>query len=146
VGYCTLADLKDLGILEDAIRTISTERQQKAIEAASAEMDGYLGSQYRLPLKNWGLDVKMMCARLATYILIAARGFDPDDDGDRQIQAMHDMAERWLQRVANGNMAIQVEDSSGQGQGLLTGGALVVSNGSRGYQDQNGGAFTSRRR
>jgi phage gp36-like protein len=148
-AYCSRTDLTNLGIFADALRTISTTVQDGAIAAASDEMDGYLGSQYKLPLTAWGQDVRLMCARLTIYTLISSRGFNPNSPGDSQILDAHDMTERWLKRVADGNLALTVTDSSAVGIGHVSGGVQLTSNRSRGYQDDercNGGAFTGGRR
>ena len=148
-AYCSWEDLTNLGISPDAIRSITSDQQDAVIAAASDEMDGYLGSQYKLPLVAWGQDVRLMCARLAVYILISARGFNPDNPGDSQILEAHDMAERWCKRVSDGSLALTVTDSSGQGIGAVSGGVKISSNRSRGYADDGihcGGAFTGRRR
>ena len=146
-SYCELDDLTRLGISADAIRGIDIDQQQAAIDASSDEMDGYLGSQYKLPLTAWGKDVRLMCARLAVYTLMCARGFNPENPGDTQLLEMHDMAERWLKRVSDGSLALTVTDSSQQGIGFVAGGVQITSNGSRGYRSDGrhyGGAFTGR--
>ena len=148
-AYCVRADLTKLGIFSDALRTISTTDQDAAIAAVSDEMDGYLGSQYKLPLTAWGQDVVMMCARLAVYTLVSVRGFNSNSPGDNQILETHDMAERWLKRISDGSLALTVTDSSAVGIGHVSGGVQLTSNRSRGYQDDgrcNGGAFTGGRR
>jgi phage gp36-like protein len=148
-SYCSRTDLTNLGISPDALRSISTDQQDAVIAATSDEMDGYLGSQYKLPLVAWGQDVRLMCARLAIYTLIAARGFNPDNPGDTQLLEAHDMAERWLKRVSDGSLALTVTDSSSQGPGFVAGGYQLSSNRQRGYQDDGihcGGAFTGGRR
>ena len=148
-AYCSRDDLTNLGIFADALRTTSAIKQDAAIAAASDEMDGYLGSRYKLPLSDWGQDVRLMCARLAIYILIAARGYNPESPGDAQVLEAHDMAERWLKRVSDGDLALTVTDASAQGIGYVSGGVQLLSSRSRGYQDtdglRSGGAFTGRR-
>lgn len=147
-AYCTQEELVKLGIFADALRTVDPDDQDAAIVAASDEMDGYLGSQYKLPLVTWGNDVRQMCARLAVHTLISARGFNSSSSTDDQITQMREIAERWLKRVSDGSLALTVTDSSGQGVGYVAGGAIVQSNRSRGYQNDDGcgGAFTGRGR
>lgn len=148
-AYCSLGDLTSLGIFADALRSVSTSAMQTAIEAASDEMDGYLGSRYKLPLTAWGKDVRMMCARLSVYIIISGRGFNPNEAGDAQILELHDMAERWLKRVSDGDLALTVTDSTNLEPGHVSGGVQLFSNQSRGYQGSPyscGGAFTGRGR
>jgi phage gp36-like protein len=144
-AYCTRGDLTTLGIRSDALRSILVGDQDAAIASASDEMDGYLGSRYKLPLTAWGSDVRIMCARLAIYSLISARGFNPNSSGDSQLVEMRDIAERWLVRISNGSLALTVTDSSNVEAGHVSGGVQLVSNRSRGYQNDGsrcGGAFT----
>ncbi len=146
-AYCTRAELTSLGIFSDALRTIGTDQQDTAIAAASDEMDGYLGARYKLPLTAWGQDVRLMCARLAVYNLIAVRGYNPSSPGDAQLLETHEMAERWLKRVSDGSLALTVTDSSGLEISHISGGVKLMSNAGRGYQgDDEAGAFTGRAR
>ena len=148
-AYCTRNDLTTLGIRSDALRSVSALQQDAAIASASDEMDGYLGSRYKLPLSAWGSDVRIMCARLAIYSIISARGFNPESSGDSQLVEMRDIAERWLVRISNGSLALTVTDASNVEAGHVTGGVQLVSNRGRGYQNDDsrcGGAFTSGRR
>ena len=148
-AYCSQEDLTNLGINPDAIRSITSDQLDAAIAAASDEMDGYLGSQYKLPLTAWGQDVRLMCARLAIYIVMAARGINPDNPGDQQLESARAIAERWCKRISDGSLALTVTDSSQQGSGYVAGGVQISSNRSRGYEDDGvncGGAFTGNRR
>jgi phage gp36-like protein len=149
-AYCSLEDLTNLGICFDAIRTVGIDQQEAIIQATSDEMDGYFGSRYKLPLTAWGMDVRMMCARMSIYTLMVTRGFNPDNPGDGQLLEMHDMAERWLKRVSDGSLALTVTDSSNQGPGFIAGGVKVGSSTGRGYSSGgnscSGGAFTGGRR
>jgi phage gp36-like protein len=146
--YCTAAELVSLGIRAEAIRGISSDDLAAAIEAASDEIDSYLNARYVLPLVSWGKDVRVACARLAVYQLIVARGFNSARAGDQQLLEQHDMAERWLRGIANGQVAPMVTDSSTPATpGKVSGGVKVTSNVTRGYNaaPTGGGAFTGRR-
>lgn len=147
--YCTVAELTTLGIRAEALRGIPEAEQVTAIEAASDEMDGYLGSRYVLPLTAWGRDVRTACARLAVYQLIVVRGFNSSRAGDSQLLEQREATERWLARIANGSVAPRVTDSSAAPEpGKVSGGVKVLSNTTRGYSAAggwNGGAFTGRR-
>jgi phage gp36-like protein len=145
--YCSLEDLTTLGIFADALRSVDPQVQEEAIRAASDEMDGYLGSRYKLPLTAWGRDVRIMCVRLSVYTIVASRGFNPNSSGDAQILEMHDLAERWMKRVSDGSLALTVTDSANLEPGHVSGGVQVFSNGGRGYQGSStSGAFTGRGR
>lgn len=148
-SYCTVAELATLGIRSEALRGISEADQTTAIEAASDEIDGYLGARYVLPLSAWESDLRAHCARLAVYQLLAVRGVNPARPGDEQVQQMRDIAERWLHGISNGSIVPRVTDaSSGAAAGHVSGGVKVTSYTSRGYSTVDGytgGAFTGRR-
>lgn len=136
--YCTRDELARYGIRAEALRGISTDEQDSAIDAASDEMDGYLASRYELPLASWESDVRIHCARLAVYTLIVVRGFNPGRAGDEQLRLQREDAIAWLVRVSNGSVVPRVTDaSSGATEGTVSGGVHVSSNESRGYSSRS---------
>lgn len=147
-SYCTTAELSRYGIRTEALRSIAQEDQQAAIDAASDEMDSYLGARYTLPLQAWESDLRMNCARLAVYQLMIVRGFNTSRAGDEQLLEQRDIAERWLKGISNGSIVPRVTDSSsGATSGKVSGGVLLASHASRGYSVQDGYdiPFTGRR-
>lgn len=138
--YCTQTELVRYGIRAEALRNISSDELDSAIDAASDEMDGYLGSRYVLPLAAWESDVRMHCARLAVYTLIVVRGFNPGRAGDEQLRLQREDAIAWLVRVSNGSVVPRVTDASaGATEGKVSGGVHVSSNESRGYSSRTVG-------
>jgi phage gp36-like protein len=148
--YCDVADLTRFGIRSEALRGISNEEMLAAIDAASDEADGYLGSRYTLPLVTWESDLRLNVARLAVYTLLIVRGFNSSRSGDEMITAQREVAERWLSAISNGKVVPRVTDSSsGAAPGHVSGGVMVGSSPSRGYQSDAGDyglPFTGRRR
>lgn len=131
-AYCTVAEITTLGINPEALRALDVPVKQAAIDWASDVMDGYIGAQFVLPLKNWGLDVRGCCARLAAIRLMQARGASPEDT-DR-IDEMLDREYRWLKGAASGTPALQVIDSSPDGKlGVPSSQPRIVSASSRGF-------------
>lgn len=147
--YCTTAELALYGVRAEALRAISEDDQNAAIDAASDEIDGYLGARYVLPLTAWESDLRKQCARLAVYQLMVAQGFNSSRAGDEQFEAQNELAISWLKAVSNGSVVPRVTDSSqGPAPGKVSGGVLVSSYGSRGYSQPDGYnvPFTGRRR
>jgi phage gp36-like protein len=148
--YCEASELATYGIRAEALRSISEPEQLSAIDAASDEIDGYLGSRYKLPLVAWETDLRMHCARLAIYTLMFVRGFNSSRAGDEQLEKLRDGTIRWLTHISNGTVVPRVSDASAGQPGTISGGVKVASFASRGYathsDDEPGGAFTGRRR
>lgn len=146
--YCTAAELAIYGVRSEALRSISEDDQNSAIDAASDEIDGYFGARYTLPLIAWESDLRKQCARLAVYQLMVVRGFNTLRAGDEQLVEQQELALSWLKGVSNGSIVPRVTDSStGAVPGKVSGGVMVSSYGSRGYSQPDGYnvPFTGRR-
>jgi phage gp36-like protein len=129
--YCTLAELRDLGLNPDAFVEMPAPKRHQAIASRSTFIDGFLG-RFTLPLVTWGDDIKRCCAVLASIDLIRNRGIGPDDSLDfdtiekRQID--------WLKLVSQGTVTPQVTDSSpGATVGRPARRTRVISGSSRGF-------------
>ena len=147
-SYCTTAELAVYGVRAEALRSISAEDQQSAIDAASDEMDGYLGSRYTLPLTAWESDLRMNCARLAVYQLMVVRGFNSLRAGDEQLLEQVQIVRGWLKGISAGSIVPRVTDSSSAPvAGKVSGGVMVSSYEGRGYTQPTGYSqpFTGRR-
>lgn len=137
--YCTAAELAVFGVRSEALRSISEDDQNSAIDAASDEIDGYLGARYVLPLTAWESDLRKQCARLAVYQLMVVRGFNSSRTADEQLVIQQEQAIAWLRGVSNGSIVPRVTDSSaGPSPGKVSGGVMVSSYASRGYTQPDG--------
>ena len=79
------------------------------IEAAGDEADGYFGCVFALPLKSWGTDIKRVVGLLARANLTSNRGLQ----GVEEFVAARETAEKWLERVALGDLKPLVTESEG---------------------------------
>jgi len=89
--YATLQDLDHQGIASEALGEIDPDRKLKVLASVSRTIDGFLAAQFKLPLIRWGEDVTVVCCQIASFRLLANRGFSPEGV-DQMIVKMHDDA------------------------------------------------------
>lgn len=130
-AYCTLPELRDLGLNPDAFEDILAPRKTEKIKSRSDYIDGFLAARFVLPLIAWGDDIKRACAVLVSVDLIRGRGVSPDDGAD--LGAEEDRVNAWLKLVAAGVVSPRVTDSTpGATPGQSVRSPRVVSSSSRG--------------
>lgn len=111
--YATRDELARGGLRAAALSGVSTADQDAALVAASGEADGYLAKRYLLPLVAWGDDLRRRVVHIATYDLLATRGYAPASGVDPLVAKRHDDAIFWLRDVAKGVVEPQgIVDSS----------------------------------
>lgn len=103
-AYATLTDLTNSGLTAAAIGTLTSGQQQKALDAANALADGYLGARFRLPLTSWGVDLTDKVVAIAAWRLMSLRGFDPEGGSDQVLRMSYEDAIRWFEHVAAGKV------------------------------------------
>jgi phage gp36-like protein len=107
--YATLADLQIAGIPPAAFATLKEIQINGALINASAVADTYLRDRYNLPLAEpYDGALRMYVCHLATFELMALRGYDPETPGDAVIKTRYDNATNWLTRVAKGQATLAV--------------------------------------
>ena len=88
-----------------------------AIEAADAEVDGYLAGRYVLPLSSTPVLVKRISEALAIWHLHVT-------EPDKQISEGHKVAQQQLRDIADGRIVLQVDgvqpDTTTSGQAQVT--------------------------
>lgn len=94
-----------------AFSTTASPEILAQIDAAGAEADGYFADVFKLPLSAWGMDIKRAVGLLARDNLTANRGFA---DYETFSKARKE-AERWLERVALGELQPSVTEAAGGG-------------------------------
>jgi phage gp36-like protein len=97
--YVTPSELVSYGANPIALAPIAMTLQTAACTSASSTMDAYFRGRYPLPFTSWGEDVKMRAAHIATWLLLASRGFDPEAGYDSQIDSRYQEAIRWCEHV-----------------------------------------------
>lgn len=119
--YAQPQDLQTIGALPSFVQSLTTAQINEALVNASAMMDEAFASQFALPLV---VDpdavppiiipgsVVQYCCWIAIYILISARGYDPQDAVQATFETRFKLSQAWLDRVADGTRRPQVTDSS----------------------------------
>jgi phage gp36-like protein len=154
-SYCTPEDLGRYGINSEALEGIpDVDGQRPPIEGTSDYMDGYLGKQFTLPLLAFGDDIRECCAVITSWRILRVRGLKPGENPeDNALYLDYKEKIRWLEQIAAGKVTPVVTPSPtpGTGGSVTPGGPMVLSNESRGWQDDVGASpsgvpFAGRRR
>lgn len=129
--YAVPSDIDELGAAGGALAELDDEAKDRALCAATEELDTQLQSGgYTLPITAWGDDVRQHVVDVAVYRLMCRRGFSPDGT-DSLIVKNYDDAQRWMRRVGTEDMSLAgVVDSTSS---AYDGGAFVVSAAKRGW-------------
>jgi len=139
--YATVADLSLYAVSEEALSGIDPEKVTGALEAAARLADGYLASQYILPLTTVPTELRMQVAVMAAWILVTTAGINPE--GTDQVFAERNAAAlKWLEGIGRG--AIRPVGMTGSGIDEVGGqppGArpAVISATPRGFSSRGGG-------
>jgi phage gp36-like protein len=123
-------DLVQLTNEDPAITTINTTALQQALTDASAEIDGYLGGRFTLPLSDPPAVLNRLAADVAMYRLQALRPLHDLADARRR----YDDAIAMLTKVASGEMTLGIgadghETSIAEGAEQAQGPARVFNRG-----------------
>lgn len=100
--YADVTDLTNLGCPEAALSSISTDRRNAALQAASGIVDSYVGTRFKLPLTAYGDELKQAVCSIAAWRLLSVRGLAPGNASAETLRDNHDDAMRWLRDVAAG--------------------------------------------
>lgn len=131
----TLVDLANLAPGWSRISTISTARQQAALNAASDWLDGQLRNQYTLPLvAPYPQDVIDFEVVRASFRMILNVGFDPLSPADKAIADEYLRQMDWARAVGSGTQGINGLDSTVGPDG--PDGPHVITATSRGYSER----------
>lgn len=116
-AYAVLADLTNYGVMSTAVfGALSGGQQQKALDAANALADSYLGARFKLPLSVWGEDLREAVVAIARFKLLVSRGFAPEGDHAAAIVEAKKDALKWLEGISDGRVNPVVTDSSSGGK------------------------------
>ena len=119
-SYATPAQLAQYSLNATAlggVNPISSTDQQAELDSASTEIDGYLASQYLLPLLTWGTDLTVHVCNIAAYRLMGRRGYKAGG-ADQGFKDRYDEAIRWATKIAQGTISPPtIKDSTPAGSG-----------------------------
>jgi phage gp36-like protein len=128
VSYATIEDFQQAGLPGGALGSVTKTDQKWALERASAIASTYVGDKYTMqitPPYDQAL-VDAVC-QIAAWRLLVRRGFNPQNDGDGLVRQGYLDAIKWLERVANGQARLSVQEPTPSLQ------PNVSSNDVRGY-------------
>ena len=121
VCYASTADLAMLG-LPDNVLVVDAPVVQAHLEDASALIDTYLRSQYKLPIKvdtggSYPRSLRNACVVLASYSLIQYIGYNPNNSDAHYESRYHDMvgnpnvsgSSGWLDKLASGSVSLDID-------------------------------------
>ena len=119
MSYAALADLQQwidndimIQLTDDAdAGSVDTGVVATALEAASVEIDGYLGSRYALPLADPPAILGKLCVDISGYLLYIRR----DAGAPEHWQARYKNAVAFLIKIASGQISLGAGDPSGTG-------------------------------
>ena len=77
----------------------------RALGDATSEIDAWLQGRYTLPLASPSAMIKLKCADIARYLL-------HDDHPTEQVRQRYDDAIRYLNKVANGQISLGIDDKN----------------------------------
>lgn len=115
-SYAVLADVQDMVDSDELVRLTDdagsgTEDETlitSQLEKASAEMDGYLGAVYPLPLASPPVILTSICVDIAVFNMYARRQGPPE-----HWAARHKNAIAFLTKVAEGKISLGAGDPNG---------------------------------
>lgn len=108
-------------LLGDVFSFTTAESSQSTLmaQAVSGRMARKLRIRGALPQTEWGADVKLICAQLWAYEMLAASGFDANSKADQEVLARKKKADEDLMQLAE-----EQQQSDLGGQEVLAGVAL----------------------
>ena len=135
--YCFVADVQ-AQINPIALTNITTTQITAACQEASEEADSYLRGRYALPLLAWGSDITSHVARIAVYILLTARGYNPAAGADDLIRIRYEHALEWFRGIQRQSVHPDVTPSVAQPGDTTHDLPQVRTSPQRGWQNFNG--------
>lgn len=136
--YCQVSDLTTIGINPIALQDVSIPEQSAAIVTASAMIDDRIGGRYPLPLLAWPQSFTFHCAKIAVYICLSARGYNPDSGTDPLWKTDYDKAIAWCNGIQRQEVHPQVQVSQPSPGNATYDFPQVQSSPRRGYAQSNG--------
>ena len=136
--YCALSDLSTIGINSIALNDVSDAEQNAAIVSASAMIDDHIGGRYPLPLLAWPTSFTYHCAKIAVYVCLSARGYNPDAGADPLWKQDYEKAIAWCRGIQRQEVHPQVQVSQPSPGNSTYDFPQVQSAPRRGYAQSNG--------
>ncbi len=111
VSYATIEDLQSAGLPPGALNSVSKTDQKGALERASAIASSYVGDKYTMQITPpYDPALTDAVCQIAAWRLLVRRGFNPESGADGVIRQGYLDAIKWLERVANGQARLSVQE------------------------------------
>jgi len=141
--YATIAELQSLSITQAAAARFGSTAMTACLQAASSIADGYLASQFTLPLdtspQGWDMSLTLQVCNIAAWLLYNQFGFSPSAPGDALVVGRYEAAIKWLEHCSEEKIFPQFIDSSGTPVGETEAGDYVDSDLPVGFTDRGWG-------
>lgn len=113
MAYCTVQDLKDLGLPEEALEEIDDTLLQGQLDTTQGVIDVYLGSRYTLPLvAPYPEFLRRVNIDLAVCEIFLYRGFNPEEYDSNYMER----CDKWmamLEDISSGRLNVPgIEDQT----------------------------------
>ena len=137
--YCQPSDLTSTGINPISLEDVSTPQQTAACQQASELADSYMRGRYALPLQAWGGDITFRTAQIAVWMILKARGVNPDAGADSYWQTEYNDAIRWFEGVQRQSVHPDVTPASPSPGNATYDLPQVITQPQRGWSCSRGG-------
>ena len=101
-AYATQTDFASLGLPAKATAGMVGTDIDAALEAASRQVDSYIGSRYDLPLVTFDKSVTIAVCKIAAWDLLSRRGFSAGAADGNVVRQRYEDAMVWCKDVARG--------------------------------------------
>lgn len=109
MSLITDVELLALGLASASLPDVGTSVRDLHRATASALVESRLARRYRLPLQTVSADVKLAVAMIASYTLLAYRGYRPTPGAPDEVKHRYDTAMEWLEMVVDGRAELRGE-------------------------------------
>lgn len=102
VAYATRTHFDQFGLPTATLDALASSTAQDAqLSSASGLMDSYFRGRWPdgLPFSSWGDELRECACVLAAYVIVARRGFNPDNAWEQALQARRAAWLAWLELV-----------------------------------------------
>jgi phage gp36-like protein len=125
--YAYKANLVSLGITPAQAARFGDDAINAQLQAASGVADGYLPSQFTLPLVTWDMSLTLAVCQIAAYQLFCQFGFNPESPADQLITLQYKNGMKFLMDIRDKNVFPPYTDSSGAAESPDEAGVYVDS-------------------
>ena len=102
--YCAPSDLLTTGVNPFSLQDVSEVQQLVACQQANAMADDLISSRWTMPLVQWPVSFVFYSACIAVWIILRARGVNPDAGADKYWKSEYDAALEYFRNIQRTNI------------------------------------------